>query len=83
MAVTQRSEARPERGGLGGWLASSRDFLVAVRAEMAKVTWPSRDELVKATRMIIILSIALGLVIGFMDKVLQLILVDGVALLAR
>jgi preprotein translocase SecE subunit len=47
------------------------------------VTWPTRDELVKATRMILVLSIVLGITIGLMDYVLQLILVDGVARLAR
>ena len=33
--------------------------------------------------MIVILSIVLGITIGLMDYVLQLILVDGVARLAR
>ena len=47
------------------------------------MTWPTRDELVKATRMILVLSIVLGITIGLMDYVLQLILVDGVARLAR
>jgi preprotein translocase subunit SecE len=68
---------------LTGWVHRSRHFLVAVRDEMKKVTWPTRDELVKATRMIVVLSILLGLTIGFMDYVLQLILVEGVARLAR
>ena len=68
---------------LTGWVQRSRHFLVAVRDELKKVTWPTRDELVKATRMIVVLSILLGLTIGLMDYVLQLILVDGVARLAR
>jgi preprotein translocase subunit SecE len=68
---------------LTGWLDRSRGFLVSVREEMRKVTWPTREELVKATRMIVLLSIALGLTIGLMDWVLQLLLVDGVARLAR
>ncbi len=59
------------------------DFLRAVRAELGKVTWPSKDELVKATRMIVIMSIILGLAIGWMDLLLNLILVDGVAALTR
>jgi preprotein translocase SecE subunit len=58
-------------------------FLVAVREELRKVTWPTRPELVKATRMIIVLSILLGLTIGLMDWLLQLILVEGIARLAR
>jgi preprotein translocase SecE subunit len=58
-------------------------FLVAVREELRKVTWPTRQELVKATRMIIVLSILLGLTIGLMDWLLQLILVEGIARLVR
>jgi preprotein translocase subunit SecE len=58
-------------------------FLSAVRDELKKVTWPTRPELVKATRMIIVLSILLGITIGLMDWVLQKILVEGVARLAR
>ena len=65
------------------WVADTRQFLVGVRDEMKKVTWPTRDELVKATRMIVMLSIALGITIGLMDYVLQAILVNGVARLAR
>ena len=66
-----------------GFLARSSSFLTAVRAEMRKVTWPTREELQKATRMIVILSVVLGVAIGIMDVVLQKILVDGVARLAR
>ncbi|MBA3553184.1 MAG: preprotein translocase subunit SecE [Gemmatimonadales bacterium] len=66
-----------------GWFERTRGFLVGVREEMRKVTWPTREELVKATRMIIVLSIVLGITIGLMDWVLQLLLVDGLASLAR
>ena len=68
---------------LTGWFHRSAGFLTSVREELKKVTWPTRPELVNATRMIVILSIVLGLTIGLMDYVLQLILVDGVARLAR
>jgi preprotein translocase SecE subunit len=68
---------------LTGWISRSAGFLSAVRDELRKVTWPTRPELVKATRMIIVLSILLGLTIGLMDYLLQLILVEGVARLAR
>ena len=68
---------------LTGWFHRSAGFLVSVRDELKKVTWPTRPELSKATRMIIVLSIILGLMIGLMDWLLQVILVDGVARLAR
>ena len=66
-----------------GRIEATRDFLSATQAEMRKVTWPTRDELIKATRMIVVLSIILGIVIGLMDWLLQLIFVDGIARLAR
>jgi preprotein translocase SecE subunit len=68
---------------LTGWVHRTAGFLVAVRDELKKVTWPTRPELIKATRMIIVLSILLGLTIGLMDYLLQLILVEGIARLAR
>ena len=68
---------------LTGWFHRSAAFLVHVREELKKVTWPTRPELTKATRMIIVFSIVLGLTIGLMDWLLQQILVEGVARLAR
>jgi len=75
--------AAADRASSGGRIAAARDFLVATRAEMRKVTWPTRSELNKATRMIIILSVILGVTIGLLDFGLQKILVDGVARIAR
>ncbi len=73
--------ARPNR--VVGWVTQTREFLTGVREEMRKVTWPTRDELIKATRMIVVMSLILGFVIGLMDWLLQLIFVQGIAQLAR
>jgi preprotein translocase subunit SecE len=84
--VVEREEVGTPRkwgAGVGGFVSKVTHFLVSARAEMKQVTWPTRDELIKATRMILILSVVLGLMIGLLDLVLQKILVDGVALLAR
>ncbi|HEX6089252.1 MAG TPA: preprotein translocase subunit SecE [Gemmatimonadales bacterium] len=75
--LTERAADAPGR------LEGARGFLVATKAEMRKVTWPTRPELIKATRMIIILSMILGVTIGLLDFGLQKILVDGVARIAR
>ena len=64
-------------------VAQTTEFLRGVRGELTKVTWPGRDELWKATRMILALAIALGLIIGWLDLILNLIFVNGVAALAR
>ncbi len=74
----ERPAAAPVR-----WFRAAREFLVAVRAEMDKVTWPTRPELIKATRMVVILSIIVGIILGLLDLLLTKILIDGVAALGR
>ena len=69
--------------GVAARLDAVRGFLTAVQAEVKKVSWPTRPELIKATRMVVILSLVLGIAIGLLDWLLQLILVRGVAALAR
>ena len=76
-------QARQPSNKLTGWFHRTAGFVVLVRDELKKVTWPTRPELIKATRMIVVLSIVLGLTIGLLDWVLQLILVEGVARIAR
>jgi preprotein translocase SecE subunit len=84
MATPQQGgRAVATEAGASGWWHRTTGFLTAVQVETKKVSWPSRDELSKATRMILIMSVALGLLIGWMDLLLQMILVDGIARLAR
>lgn len=78
-----QGEAVTAPDGAQGLVGRTRDFLVAVRAELGKVTWPTRDELMKATRMVVIFAVVLGLAIGLLDWLLNLILVKGVARLAQ
>lgn len=83
--MTEQSHAIEQGGGgrISTWFRGARDFLVNVRAELAKVSWPTREELAKATRMVVVLSLIIGVVLGLLDRALQLILVDGIAALAR
>lgn len=76
-------DAVEQGSGPQGKVAQARAFLEATQAELRKVTWPSKPELLRATRMIVVFSVLLGVVIGLLDFVLQKILVDGVAALAR
>jgi preprotein translocase SecE subunit len=69
-------------GGSAGKIAGVRDFFVTTRLEMDKVSWPPRPELMKATKWVLIGALGLGVVIGLLDFVLKLILVDGVGMLA-
>ena len=74
----EQGEGRVVRG-----FRLARDFGVSVKAEMSKVSWPTQPELIKATRMVVVLSLIIGVVLGFVDLLLTKILVDGVAALAR
>jgi preprotein translocase subunit SecE len=62
-----------------GVLARARQFYQDVLGEMRKVTWPTRDEVKKATVAIIAFVAILGLAIGLMDSVFQAVLVKLVA----
>jgi preprotein translocase subunit SecE len=75
----ERAQVAQPSNKLVGWYDRTRGFLTAVGEELRKVTWPTRDELIKATRMILVLSIMLGITIGLMDWLLQAILVNGIA----
>lgn len=51
-----------------------RRYIMSVRAEVARVSWPSRREVVSLTVLIIILTVALGLYLTVVDVVLQQII---------
>ncbi len=61
------------------WPARVVGFLRDVRSELRKITWPTWDELKKATVVIIVFVVALGVFIGLMDSFLQLVFVTLVA----
>ena len=51
------------------WYEQIRNFLKDVKVEMKKVTWPSRDELVTYTVVVIVVVFILSVYIGVVDKV--------------
>ena len=54
------------------------NFYQEVVAEMRKVTWPDREQLKDTTIKIIIFVLFIGAVLGIVDVILQLILVEGI-----
>ncbi|MEX2157548.1 MAG: preprotein translocase subunit SecE [Gemmatimonadales bacterium] len=68
-----------ERESRPGRIARMLQFFREVRNELRKVTWPTFDELKKATTVIIIFVTLLGIVIGLMDAAFQFIFVKAVA----
>ena len=56
-------------------LPSFADFLIAVEAEMNKVSWPSQTELIRSSMVVIVLMFGLTMVIFLYDTVLNWLLV--------
>ena len=59
------------------------EFARQVRQEVGKVTWPTKEELLDATKRVILMTVLIGTIIGVLDLVLKKILVDGIAALTR
>lgn len=51
-----------------------KEFLIGVRAEMEKVSWPERTQVRSATILILILVAVLALVIGALDLIITQVL---------
>lgn len=51
-----------------------RKFLSETKAEMRKVTWPTREELKGSTKIVIIATFVVTLFIGVIDQILTLII---------
>jgi len=55
-----------------GWTQQVREFLKDVRAESAKVSWPSRQELRDSTIVVIVTVLIVAVFIGIIDRLLTL-----------
>jgi len=49
-------------------------FLKETKAEMRKVTWPTRDELIGSTKIVIVAALVVTLFVGIIDQILTLII---------
>ena len=59
------------RENVSGWWNRARTFLVEVRNELKRVTWPNRKEVYAATIMVILFSAALGFFLWVVDLTLD------------
>jgi preprotein translocase subunit SecE len=48
-----------------------KNYLAETRVEMKKVTWPTKNELKDATRVVVVTSILLTVFIGVVDQILS------------
>lgn len=59
-----------------GFGAKARHFFAETRFEMRKVVWPTRDETVKTTAVVIAVVIILALLLGLIDLILKSVILD-------
>ena len=52
------------------WVSESRQFLMEVRSEFRKVTWPSQKEAVAGTVGVVVVVIVITSVLGLIDLAL-------------
>ena len=69
MATIENVKTPPVRAteGVRNWFEASRDFLVEVRNEMKRVTWPSSREVYATTLVVILVSALFGLYLFVLD----------------
>lgn len=49
-------------------------YLISSKEELKKVTWPSRDETIQKTVLVIAISLAVAIYLGMLDYVLTRVL---------
>jgi preprotein translocase subunit SecE len=52
-------------------VSSATQFLREVRQELRKVTWPKREEVLRATLMTLVATVIIAIYLGFTDFILQ------------
>ena len=69
MSTLEQVKPAPVRAteGVRGWWDNSRNFLVEVRNETRRVTWPSRKEVYATTVVVILTSAFFGIYLWGMD----------------
>ena len=56
---------------IAGWWTRSRTFLKETRSELAKVTFPSREDVIATTVVVIIASFIFSIFLTFSDMVIK------------
>jgi preprotein translocase subunit SecE len=49
-------------------------YFTDVKVEMSKVSWPTRKDLIESTRLVLIMSLILSIMVFITDRVLSLLL---------
>ena len=70
MKIAMFENADGTTGPSGNWFVRARRFLIEVRAELGRVTWPSRREVWATTIVVILTSLVFGIYLFGVDMAL-------------
>ena len=48
-------------------------FIKEVKVEMGKVSWPTREELISSTAVVVVVSLIFAVIVGTLDTVLMVL----------
>jgi len=68
-------DAEKKRSGffLARWVESFRDYLRDVRSELNKVAWPTREEVERLTRIVLVVTAASAIILGIVSTLFGLL----------
>ncbi len=61
-------------GNPASWIAEGRQYLIEVRSEFRKITWPNQREYVGGTVGVVVIVVFLTLVLGLIDAGLTIVM---------
>jgi len=74
----KKTKSKNEDGGLLGPLSGILTYLREVRTELYKVSWPTRPDVIRMTRIVLITTIAFALALGGLSLLLSRYIAFGV-----
>ena len=81
MATETKKERKKGKQTEGNsFINGVRTYLSEVRTELNKVTWPERDDVVRLTRIVLIVTIVSGLVLGLLSLIFSELIKYGLDL---
>jgi preprotein translocase SecE subunit len=78
---SRRQKGEEEDAPQGNWLTRPfiglRNYAEGVRAELEKVTWPTRAEAIRLTRLVLVVTIIASIVLGIVGAIYNAVFVAG------
>lgn len=76
----ERKKSKPKDGNfLTNTLSGTRTYFGEVRSELNKVSWPERPDVIRLTRIVLLVTILSGLILGLLSFMFSQLIKFGIA----